>query len=93
MVVEIARISELHKRCPFYSLLIVVREKFRWVAMGEKLARYRERLPRKVVLDSDTYSRKERVARKIETVMVIIGAIGNDGGEDNVGKTGRGTEG
>ena len=29
---------------------------------------------------------------KIETVMVIIGTIANDGGEDNVGKTGRGKE-
>lgn len=43
--------------------------------------------------DSDTYRRKERMVRKIETVMAIIGTIANDGGEDNVGKTGRGKEG
>lgn len=33
------------------------------------------------------------MVHKIETVMVIIGAIANDGAEDNVGKTGRGREG
>lgn len=42
--------------------------------------------------DSDTYRGKERMVCKIETVMVIIGTIANDGGENNVGKTGRGRE-